>query len=477
MPSAATELTALDRLFAQCVSALESVLFYPIPLPDSEQGIPFLVLWLLIGGIFFTLRLGFANIRLMGHGLRVIAGKYKHEEGEGEISSFQAVATVVSGTVGVGGNIAGVAIAVSLGGPGAVVWIMLAGILCTANKFAEVIVGHRYRHKDHHGKFNGGAWYYLTDGLREAGYGNLGKPLAVFFAICCVAGALGGGNMFQSNQAVAIVADTYPAYAQYSWIIALLMAILIGVVLIGGIRRIARVTEIMVPAMALTYVAGAMVVLFYHIQDIPAAFATMFHEAFTLDAAGGGMIGALIMGLRRAFFSNEAGVGSAPIAHAASRNIHPVREGAVALIEPIIDSVIICTLTGLVIIITGAYLNVDGISGVALTNQAFASVISWFPHILTVVVLLFAFSTALTWSYYAERAWNYLTGERYVKVYYLLFCTLTLVGGFTQLGPLVTLSDLMLLSMAIPNLIGLYLMSGMISRQVKDYRTSLKPKT
>lgn len=465
---------SLESLFAQLVAFLESVLFYPIPFPFVEGGFPFLVLWLLIGGLFFTFRLGFANFLMIGHGLKVIGGKYKHEEGDGEISSFQAVATVVSGTVGVGGNIAGVAIAVSVGGPGAVIWIMLAGLLCTANKFVEVIIGHRYRERDKHGKFTGGAWGYLTKGMTEVGYSKLGKPLAWAFAFFCVGGALGGGNMFQSNQAVAIVTDTFPAAADFGWLVALIMAVLVGVVLIGGIKRIAQVTEILVPAMAFIYVAAALVVLGVNAPAIPEAFGIMLHHAFTPEAAGGGMIGAMLMGLRRAFFSNEAGVGSAPIVHAASRNVHPVREGCVALVEPLIDSVLICTMTGLVIVVTGAYLNVDGMTGVALTSMAFSSVISWFPYVLTLCVLLFAFSTALTWSYYGERAWNYLTGERWVKLYYLIFCTLTFFGGVAQLGPVVMLSDLMILLMAVPNLIGMYFLTGIVARLVREYRAGIK---
>lgn len=463
-----------ERLFAQLVAFLETILFYPVPLPYFTEGFPFLVLWLLAGGIFFTFRFAFLNFRMIGHGVQVIRGKYKHEEGDGEISSFQAVATVVSGTVGVGGNIAGVAIAVSVGGPGAVIWIMLAGLFCTANKFVEVIAGHHYRHKDHHGKYSGGAWHYLTEGLHDAGFGYLGKPLAWLFAFFCVGGALGGGNMFQSNQAVAIVRDTYPIMANLDWLIALAMAVLIGVVLIGGIKRIARVTEIMVPAMAMIYVIAGLFILTFHVEAIPEAFGMMLHHAFTPEAAGGGMMGALLMGLRRAFFSNEAGVGSAPIVHATTRNVHPVREGCVALVEPIIDSVLICGMTGLIIVITGAYTGVDGMTGVALTSMAFETVIPWFPHVLTLCVLLFAFSTALTWSYYGERAWNFITGERYVYVYYGIFCTLTFLGGVIQLGPIVSLSDLLLLSMAVPNLLGLFLMSNMIAKMITEYRASLR---
>lgn len=464
----------MEAYFAQLVDFLEGVLFYPVPLPFFAEGFPFLVLWLLAGGLFFTFRYRFDNFRFLAHGFQVVRGKYKHEEGPGDISSFQAVATVVSGTVGVGGNIAGVAIAVSLGGPGAVIWIMLAGLFCTANKFVEVIAGHRYRHVDHQGHYWGGAWHYLREGLRDAGFAGAGKPLAAAFAFFCIGGALGGGNMFQSNQAVAIIRDTYPMLAGFDWAVALCMAALIAVVLIGGIKRIAHVTEILVPAMALIYIAAGLFILAFHIEAIPQAFGLMLHHAFTPEAAGGGMMGAILIGLRRAFFSNEAGVGSAPIVHAATRTRHPVREGCAALIEPIIDSVLICGMTGLIIVVTGAYDGVDGISGVALTSSAFASVLPWFPHVLTLCVLLFAFSTALTWSYYGEQAWNYLTGERWVAVYYVIFCTLTFFGGITELGPVVALSDLLLLSMAVPNLLGLFLMSNRIGAMIRDYREQMK---
>ncbi len=463
-----------EQLFAQLVSFFEAILFYPVRLPFYAEGFPFLVLWLLAGGLFFTFRFGLNNFRMIGHGLQVVRGKYKSEEGDGEISSFQAVATVVSGTVGVGGNIAGVAVAVSLGGPGAVIWIMLAGLFCTANKFVEVIAGHQYRHIDEQGKYSGGAWHYLPEGLKDAGFAWLGKPLAIMFAFFCVAGALGGGNMFQSNQAVAIVRDTYPVFADLGWVIALVMAVLVGVVLIGGIKRIAHVTEILVPFMAVIYIAAGLFILACNISAVPEAFGVMLHQAFTPEAAGGGMAGAILIGLRRAFFSNEAGVGSAPIVHATTRNKHPVREGAAALIEPIIDSVLVCGMTGLIIVVTGVYEDVDGIAGVPLTSAAFESVIPWFPHVLTLCVMLFAFSTALTWSYYGERAWHYLTNGRFTYVYYGIFCGLTFVGGvMTQLGPIVSLSDLLLLSMALPNLLGLFLMSKVIGKLIAEYKASL----
>lgn len=462
-----------DALFATLTAWLEAVLFYPVPFPYAPDGFPLLVLWLVAGGLFFTFRLGGANFRLLPHALAVVAGKYEQKKAKGEISSLQALLTAISGTVGLG-NIAGVAIGISIGGPGAMVWMVIAALFGTATKLAEVTIGHRYRETDEHGHFSGGAFHYLTRGLAERGRPKLGKSLAVMFCICCIGGTLGGGNMLQSNQAVAILAQTFSPLAGMEWLLALLLAVSVAVILIGGIKRIAEVTSKIVPMMALTYVAACIAVLWVNAALIPDAFALMLHQAFTPEAAGGGMIGAMAMGFRRAFFSNEAGVGSTPIAHAASKNPEAVREGCVALLEPIIDTVIICTMTGLVIVTTGVYADKANGEGVALTAAAFASVIDWFPQVLAVCVFLFAYSTMLTWSYYGERAWHYLFGARFVNLYYALFATLTFFGGLTDLGTIVDFGDLILLAMAIPNLIGLFLMSGELKREVNAYIARLK---
>ncbi len=465
--------TGFDAVFASLTAALEAVLFYPVPFPYAPDGFPLLVLWLAAGGLFFTIRLGGMNFRLLAHALAVVCGKYDSTHAKGEISSLQALLTAVSGTVGLG-NIAGVAVGISIGGPGAVVWMIVAALLGTATKLAEVTIGHRYREQDAHGHFSGGAFLYLTRGLAERGRLKLGKALAVMFCICCIGGALGGGNMLQSNQAVAILTHTFPPLADLGWLLSLLLAISVAVILMGGIKRIAEVTSKIVPLMALIYISACLAVLWVNAALIPDALALMLYHAFTPEAAGGGMIGAMAMGFRRAFFSNEAGVGSTPIAHAASRNAEPVREGCVALLEPIIDTVIICTMTGLVIVTTGVYTDPSNGAGVTLTSAAFSTVIGWFPDVLAVCVFLFAYSTMLTWSYYGERAWYHLFGPRRVTLYYALFATLTFFGGLTNLGTVVDFGDLILLAMAIPNLIGLYIMSGELKHEVDSYVMRLK---
>ena len=462
-----------DAVFAVLTAWLEAVLFYPVPFPYAPDGFPLLVLWLVAGGLFFTVRLGGANFRLLPHALAVVAGKYESGTAKGEITSLQALLTAVSGTVGLG-NIAGVAVGISIGGPGAVVWMIVAALFGTATKLAEVTIGHRYRELDEHGHYSGGAFHYLTRGLAERGHPKLGKALAVMFCICCIGGTLGGGNMLQSNQAVAILTHTFTPLAELDWLLSLLLAASVAVILIGGIQRIAEVSSKIVPLMAVIYVSACLAVLWVNAALIPDAIALMLHHAFTPEAAGGGMIGAMAMGFRRAFFSNEAGVGSTPIAHAASKNPEAVREGCVALLEPIIDTVIVCTMTGLVIVTTGVYMDKANGEGVALTSAAFATVIDWFPQVLAVCVFLFAYSTMLTWSYYGERAWHYLFGPKWVKLYYAIFTMLTFFGGLSDLGMIVDFGDLILLAMAIPNLLGLYLMSGELRREVDSYLARLK---
>lgn len=449
------------------VGALGSVLFYPI------FDLPFLVLWLIIAGVFFTLRLGFVNIRMFGHAIQVVRGKYSHKDDVGEVTHFQALAAAVSATVGLG-NIAGVAVAVTLGGPGAVLWMVIAGFLGMSTKFAEVTLGQKYRKFNKKGRISGGAFYYLRDGLAEKGRPQLGKVLAILFAIFCVFGSLGGGNMFQANQSVAIFTETFSSLREVDWLIAIALAVSVGIVLIGGIRRIAKVAQAVVPLMAFIYLSAGLVVLVVNAAHIPEAFIIMFKSAFSGDAITGGIIGAIIAGFKRAAFSNEAGIGSAPIAHAAAKSNTPVREGCVALLEPFIDTVVICFMTGLVITVTGVYQQ-EGVSdGVLLTSAAFRTVIDWFPMVLTLAVVLFAYSTMITWSYYGERAWEYLFGYKSVGVYHVIFITATFFGGIINLGIVIDFSDLLLLSMSIPNLIGVYLLSGDVKRELDAYIHKLK---
>lgn len=449
------------------ISMLSGVLFYPV------FGIPFLVFWLMCGGAFFTLYLGGVNFRLFRHAWRVVAGRYAKPTDIGEVSQFQALTAAVSATVGLG-NIAGVAVAITLGGPGAIIWMMVAGFLGMSMKFAEVTMGLKYRQIDKRGRISGGAFYYLTHGLSKHGMPKLGKFLAVFFALCCIGGSLGAGNMFQSNQAVAIIANTFNASPYITWTLSFFMAVTVGIILVGGITRIASITQFMVPIMAILYIVCGLIILGVHADNIPAAFATIWREAFDFSALAGGTIGALVAGYQRAAFSCEAGCGSAPIAHAAARTNIPVRQGCVALIEPFIDTILICTMTGLIIVVSGVYQPGGTKEGVLLVNAAFAGVSTWFPYLLTIVIVLFAYSTLMTWSYYGERAWQYLFGNSTLRVFHVLFCTATFIGGVVQLKLVVDFSDLLFLSMALPNLLGLVILRKELRADVRDYLTKLK---
>lgn len=459
--------TNAEDVLGVAVNFLDSILFYPV------FGVPFLVFWLIIGGIFFTVRLGFVNIRMFGHAIAVVRGKYSKKSDPGEVTHFAALAAAVSATVGLG-NIAGVAVAVTMGGPGAVVWMAIAGLFGMSTKFAEVTMGQKYREFDKSGKVSGGAFHYLSKGLKKKNMPKLGKFLAVLFAIFCIGGSLGGGNMFQANQSVSILTNTFTSLNEVDWIIASALAVSVGIVLIGGIRRIAKVAEAIVPLMAFIYIGSAIVVLVVNAEHLADAFVTMFKSAFSGEAAGGGIMGALIAGVRRATFSNEAGLGSAPIAHAAAKTKEPVREGCVALLEPFIDTVVICFITGLVITVTGVYTDTSVGDGVLLTSKAFSTVIDWFPMVLSLAVVLFAYSTMITWSYYGERAWQYIFGAKNIGVYHIIFISATFFGGIVNIDVVVNFSDLLLLGMAVPNLFGLYILSNEIKKELDKYIKNLK---
>lgn len=460
------------NILENIVGFMEKILFFEV------FNFPILVIWLVAGGIFFTLRMKFINITMLKHSIDVIRGKYSTKKDIGEVTHFQALTAAVSATVGLG-NIAGVAVAVSIGGPGAVIWMMIAGFFGMSAKFAEVMLGHKYRKIAKDGKISGGAFYYLKDGLAEKNLPTLGKILAIIFAIFCVGGALGAGNLFQSNQTIAILSDSFNFTNTQDHIAGLTLALTVGVVLIGGIKRIAKVASKVVPFMALSYLIAAFVVIFANFSKIPEAVILMFNDAFTGAAVGGGMIGAVINGFKRAAFSNEAGLGSAPIAHAAAKTNEPVRCGIVALLEPMIDTMIICFITGLVITITGVYENGSGASGVLLTSSAFETVAPWFGKVLSIAVLLFAFSTMITWSYYGERAFRFLIGEKFSKysskLFYVIFCIIVYLGAVQDnISLIVDFSDLLLLSMAIPNLLGLYIMNKEIKEELEIYILKLK---
>jgi AGCS family alanine or glycine:cation symporter len=476
---AAPEAVGLDERINQMVqpatNAIETVVFYSIPL-SKDTSIPVVVIILLSAAIIFTLYFRFVNIRRFGLALNTVRGKYSNPEDLGEVSHFQALSAALSGTVGLG-NIAGVAIAVSLGGPGATLWMILAGLLGMSSKFVECTLGVKYRDVSADGTVFGGPMYYLSKGLRERGLSGLGKVLAGFFAIMCIGGSFGGGNMFQANQAAAqfnAIMGSQSGYAGFGF--GVIMAVLVAIVIIGGIKRIGAVAERIVPFMVGLYVLAALIILALNIHHIPTAFSQIVAGAFTPLGITGGIVGVLVQGVRRAAFSNEAGIGSAAIAHSAVRTDYPASEGIVALLEPFIDTVVICTMTALVIVIT----NFDGgimmygqaeSDGVAATSRAFATVLPWFPYLLTVAVILFAFSTMLSWSYYGLQAWMFLFGRSKISSfsYKVIFCIFVVIGSSASLGAVVGFSDAMIFAMAIPNLIGLFFLMPVVRNELRSY--------
>jgi AGCS family alanine or glycine:cation symporter len=462
-----------------------------------EKPILFIVIWLVLGAIFFTIKTGFINIRGFKHSVDLVRGKFdppmddpsipkaeidRENAEEGEVSHFQALVTALSATVGLG-NIAGVAIAIAVGGAGATFWLIIAGFLGMSTKFIECTLGVKYRNVNSDGEVSGGPMYYLSKGLKKQGKAGLGKVLAIVFAILCIGGSFGGGNMFQANQAYGQVLNKFSGIADVTFlgmdggvIFGIIMATLVAIVIIGGIKSIAKVTDKIVPFMVGLYVITALIIIFMNITNIGSAFSAIFEGAFSPDAAKGGILGVLIVGFQRAAFSNEAGVGSASIAHSAVKTDEPVTEGFVSLLEPFIDTVVVCTMTALVLIFTGYDTNPDGLEGAALTTNAFASVFPWFDWILLIAIVLFAFSTMISWSYYGMKAWTYLFGEGKIKeyIYKGIFLIFIVVGAASSLGNVMDFSDLMILGMAFPNILGLVFLSGEVKQDMKDYLKRVK---
>jgi alanine or glycine:cation symporter, AGCS family len=442
---------------------------YPNGTPRTKS-IPFIVIWLIFGALFFTIRLGFINFWGWRHSIELIRGKFDQKNAPGEVTHFQALATAVSATVGLG-NIAGVAVAITVGGPGATFWLIIAGLLGMASKFTECTLGVKYRDIGADGVVEGGPMRYLRKGLAGKNLPRLGKTLAVIFAVLTIGASFGGGNMFQANQAYEQLSGEFPIVRGMGPYFGVILAILVGFVIIGGIKSIAKVTEKIVPFMAGMYITAALIIIFMNISQLPSAFKLIFDGAFLPDSMLGGFIGVMIQGFRRAAFSNEAGVGSAAIAHAAVKTNHPVSEGFVALLEPFIDTVVVCTLTALVLIFTGFYEDPSGLGGAQLTSNAFGSVISWFPYVLVFAIFLFAFSTMISWSYYGLRAWTFLFGrnKRTELTYKFLFLIFIVIGSSVSLGAVLDFSDMMILAMALPNIIGLLLLSGEVRTELKAY--------
>lgn len=460
----------VDGVFSQIVDLMASVLFY-----DFGSGMPLVVVWLIVGAVFFTFRMGFINVRAFRHAIEIVRGKYDDPNEKGEVTHFQALTSALSGTVGLG-NIAGVTIAVSTGGPGAVFWMLVAGFFGMTSKFVECTLGQMYRRVKPNGRVAGGPMEYLGSGLADLGLPRLGKVMGILFAVLCIGGCLGGGNMFQANQSFSLISATVSDMtgadlSGFSWAYGLILALLVGVVIVGGIKRIGRATSKIVPLMCGIYVLASLFVIATHASQVPSLLARIVTDAFTGQALAGGMLGALIVGVKRAVFSNEAGIGSASIAHAAAKTDEPVREGIVALLGPFIDTIVICLMTALVVLITGVWESpaYEGIEGAALTSSAFGAVIGWFPLVLTGAVFLFAYSTMISWSYYGEQCWEHLFGRRSTIVFKGLFLVCIFVGAVANLGAVLGFSDMMILSMAFPNIAGAVLLSGKVRTALDDY--------
>lgn len=499
----------IDQAFGAATGWFVDFIFYQIPFTEDIKV--FWVLFpLIIGATYFTIYFKFINFTGFFTSINIVRGKYDDLESdgkvevekskftgdednpdtirvegqeEGEVTHFQALTAALSATVGLG-NIAGVAIAVSIGGAGATFWMIVAGFLGMASKFVECTLGVKYRDIGPDGTVYGGPMYYLRKGLKLRGLEGLGKVLAVLFAIFCIGGSFGGGNMFQVNQAFQLVENITGGEESFlhgrGWLFGLVMAVLVGIVIIGGIKKIAKVTDKIVPFMVVIYVAASMFVLIMNYDQIGNAFGQIFDGAFSPVGIAGGVVGVLVQGFRRAAFSNEAGIGSASIAHSAVKTNHPASEGMVALLEPFIDTVVVCTMTALVLIITGN-VNAENSSlndaqAILLTSGAFESVISWFPYVLTIAVVLFAFSTMISWSYYGYQAWSYLFGRSKVTeyTYKIIFCIFVVIGSAASLGSVIGFSDAMIFAMMVPNMIGLVLLAPRVKEELNKYMKLIK---
>jgi len=501
----------IDKAFGNATGWFVSFIFYQIPFTD-EVSVYWVLFPLILGALYFTFYFKFINFTAFGKSFNIVRGKYDDVEGkghhaievsegvhktgegdnpdtirveghEGEVSHFQALTAALSATVGLG-NIAGVAIAVSIGGAGATFWMIVAGLIGMASKFVECTLGVKYRDIAADGTVYGGPMYYLTKGLKSKGMGGLGKVLAALFAIFVIGGSFGGGNMFQVNQAFQLVENITGGENSFlhekGWLFGIVMAVFVGIVIIGGIKKIAKVTDKIVPFMVVIYVGASLFVLIAKYDMIGDAFMQIINGAFSPMGVAGGAVGVLVQGFRRAAFSNEAGVGSASIAHSAVKTKYAASEGMVALLEPFIDTVIVCTMTALVLIITGnvtsANAGLNDAQAILLTSGAFESVISWFPYVLTAAVILFAFSTMISWSYYGFQGWAYLFGrtKKMEYTYKILFCIFVVIGAAASLGSVIGFSDAMIFAMMVPNMIGLVILAPKVRDELNKYLAAIK---
>jgi AGCS family alanine or glycine:cation symporter len=461
----------INAATAPIATLIGQIVFFKIPIFGAQ--LPVVVLWLVIGAVFFTFYMGFINLRGFKHAIQLVRGDYADPDSHGEVSHFQALATAVSGTVGIG-NIGGVAVAVTVGGPGATFWLIVAGFLGMSTKFVECTLGVKYRKEFEDGHVSGGPMYYLRQGFSDRGMEGFGKFIGTFYAIGIFIGALGIGNMFQSNQAyVQLNNVSGGALDGLGWLVGLILAGVVFSVIIGGIKSIARVTEKIVPFMAVFYCLFAIIVILMNAGTIPQAIANIFTGAFTGEGVAGGALGAMIIGFQRAVFSNEAGIGSASIAHSAVKTDEPITEGIVSLLEPFIDTIVICTITALVIgtAQVAAPDFAGEAQGVAMTSAAFEREFSWFPIPLAFAALLFAFSTMISWSYYGLKGWTYMFGEseRGQTIYKLIFCAFVALGCVVQLGPILDISDALVFLICVPNILGLYFLAPIVRREMNSY--------
>ena len=481
----------IDQTFENATSWFVDAIFATIPITET-LGVPWVLVILLAGASFFSFYFRGINISGLKTSIKVIQGKYdKLEEDEiskneiettGEVSHFQALTAALSATVGLG-NIGGVAIALSVGGPGATFWMILVGFLGMASKFVECTLGVKYREVDSQGTVFGGPMYYLKKGFQEKGWAKLGQILAIVFAVMCIGGSFGGGNMFQVNQAFQLFEYVTGGEDSFihgkGWLFGFIMAVFVGIVIIGGIKKIAKVTDKIVPAMVVLYIMAVCTILVINFREIPNAFLAIFNGACSPEGITGGFLGVMIQGFRRAAFSNEAGIGSSSIAHAAVKTKYAASEGLVALLEPFIDTVIVCTMTALVLVITGQVTvgaEISDAQGVVLTANALESGVSWFPYVLALAAILFAFSSMISWSYYGYQAWSFLFGRKrsLEYLYKTIFCLFVIIGGAASLNAVTEFSDAMIFAMLVPNMIGLFVLVPSVKEELKKYRAAIR---
>lgn len=465
--------SGIVQMLADGINWLGDFVFATVSIGGLE--VEWIVAFLALPMIILTVYFGFVNLTSFKRAWRIIKGDYHDPKADGEVTQFQALSTALSGTVGLG-NIAGVAVAISTGGPGATFWMILIGFCAMSLKFAECTLGVKYRDVRADGTVAGGPMYYLERGLKSRG-GNMakaGKYLAWAYAIFAVPTLLQVAQVNQSYEAVAAVTGIDSEASR--WGFGVIIAILTAIVIIGGIKSIASVTSRLVPAMAGIYILGALVIILGNIGEVPAAFVTIFNSAFSLEAGMGGLVGTIIIAMQRAVYSTEAGLGSATMAHAAAKTNEPVSEGMVALMEPFVDTVVVSTMTALVIVITGVYLDQSGAAGISLTSTAFGSVIGWFPWVLAIAAFLFAYSTIISWGYYSSKVWEFVFGggDKSMNIFKIIFCVALVPGAVFSVSEVYTLMDSMFFLMAVPNVIGIYLLAPELKRDLKSYLSRLR---